>query len=78
MTAKEYKKLDKVLFYAIEQARYYNRYFQEMENTSEPIKKHILELQAQNLRGCAEGIQYVLVSLNFKHPDMVTLSNELD
>lgn len=78
MTAKEYKKLDKVLFFAIEQARYSNRYFQEMENTSEPIKKHILELQAQNLRGYAEGIQYALTTLNYRHPDMVILSNELD
>lgn len=78
MTSREYKKLDKVLFYAIQQARVSNRELQEMEKTSDTIKKHVLELQAQNNRGCAEGIRYVLVSLNFKHPDMVTLSNELD
>lgn len=78
MTAKEYKKLDKVLFCAIEQARASNREFQEMENTSDPIKKHIRELQAQNLRGYAEGIQYALTTLNYRHPDMEILSNELD
>ena len=78
MTAREYKKLDKVLFCAIEQARASNRKFQEMENTSDPIKKHVLELQAQNHRGYAEGIQYALTTLNYRHPDMETLSRELD
>lgn len=78
MTIREYKKLEQALFYGISQARVSNRELQEMENASDPIKKHVLELQAQNHRGCAEGIQYVLVTLNFKHPDMVTLSNELD
>lgn len=78
MTAREYKKLDKVLFYAIQQVRVSNREFQEMENTSDPIKKHVLELQAQNHRGYAEGIQYALTTLNYRHPDMETLSRELD
>lgn len=78
MTAREYKKLDKVLFYAIEQARASNREFQEMENTSDIIEKHILELNAQNHRGYAEGIQYALTTLNYKHPDMEILSRELD
>ena len=78
MTAKEYKKIDKVFFYAIQQVRVSNREFQEMENTSDPIKKHVLELQAQNHRGYAEGIQYALTTLNYRHPDMETLSRELD
>ncbi len=78
MTAREYKKLEKALFYGIQQARASNREFQEMENTSEPVKKHILELQAQNNRGHAEGIQYVLATLNYNHTDMETLSRELD
>lgn len=78
MTAREYKKLDKVLFYAIEQARASNREFQQMEKTSDPIIKHVLELQAQNHRGYAEGIQYALTTLNYKHPDMEILSSELD
>lgn len=78
MTAREYKKLDKVLFYAIQQVRVSNREFQEMENTSDPIKKHVLELQAQNHRGYVEGIQYALTTLNYRHPDMETLSRELD
>lgn len=78
MTAREYKKLDKVLFYAIQQVRVSNREFQEMENTSDPIKKHVLELQAQNHIGYAEGIQYALTTLNYRHPDMETLSRELD
>lgn len=78
MTAKEYKKLEKVLSYGISQARVSNREFQEMENISDPVKKHILELQAQNHRGYAEGIQYVLATLNYRHPDMETLSRELD
>lgn len=78
MTAKEYKKLEKALFYAIEQARASNIEFHEMENTTEPIKKHMLELQAQNHRGYAEGVQHVLTTLNYKHPDMEILSNELD
>lgn len=78
MTAREYKKLDKVLFYAIEQAIVSNREFQQMEKTSDPIIKHVLELQAQNHRGYAEGIQYALTTLNYKHPDMEILSSELD
>ena len=78
MTAREFKKLDKVLFYAIQQVWVSNSEFQEMENTSDPIKKHVLELQAQNHRGYAEGIQYALTTLNYRHPDMETLSRELD
>ena len=78
MTAKEYKKLKQALSYGISQARVSNREFQEMENTSDPIKKHILELQAQNHRGYAEGIQYVLTTLNYRHSDMEILSRELD
>lgn len=78
MTAIEYKKLEKVLFYGISQARASNKEFQQMEKTSEPIKKHILELQAQNHRGYAEGVQYALVALKFQHCDMEILSRELD
>ena len=78
MTAKENKKLEQALIYGISQARASNREFQEMENTLDPIKKHILELQAQNHRGYAEGIQYALTTLNYKHPDMEILSRELD
>lgn len=78
MTAREYKKLEQTLFYAIGQARASNREFQQMKKTSDPIEKHVLELQAQNHRGCAEGIQYALTTLNYRHPDMETLSRELD
>ena len=77
MTAREYKKLDNVLFYGISQARASNREFQEMENISDPIKNHVLELQAQNHRGSAEGIRYALTTLNYRRPDMEILSKEL-
>lgn len=78
MTAREYKKLEQVLFYGISQAIASNQEFKEMENTSDPIKNHVLELQAQNHRGYAEGVQYTLATLSFKHPDMEILSSELD
>lgn len=78
MTAREYKKLERALFYGISQARASNREFQEMQTALDPIDQHILELQAQNHRGYAEGISHVLTALNYKHPDMEILSRELD
>lgn len=77
MTSNEYKKLEKVLFEGIANARTANKEFVEAGNTYDTIERHLLEAKAWNHRGYAEGINRVLASIGFEHCDMKILTKEI-
>lgn len=73
MNSKEYKKLEKVLTEGILAAKQAHKEFKKMNIEDDWDKKKILELQAQNHLGYAEGINQCLVTLGFNHERMPEL-----
>lgn len=73
MTKEELKACEKVMREGIRAAECSLDEFYEAFYEKDPIIKKTKELKGQDHLGYAEGINQVLATIGFKHPDMETL-----
>lgn len=73
MTKLQNMKCEKLLNKAIKYANDANRRMELAAKNPNVIERYILENTAHNHRGFAEGINYALVTIGFKHERLVEL-----